>query len=76
MAINMTLMQTYAAPEMRGRIMSIIMMTFGVMPLSGVPFGALAESIGTPNALSLSGLMLAIFTIIFAIKYPRFLKIA
>ncbi|MEE9611008.1 MAG: MFS transporter [Desulfatiglandales bacterium] len=76
MSLNMTLMQIYATPEMRGRMMSIIMMTFGVMPLSALPFGAIAERIGTPNALGLSGLMLAGFTIIFAVGYPRFRRIA
>jgi MFS family permease len=76
MSLNMTLMQEYANPEMRGRMMSIIMMTFGVMPLSAVPFGAIAEGIGTPHALCLSGLMLTVFTVIFTVAYPRFRKIA
>lgn len=76
MSLNMTLMQIYSVPEMRGRVMSISMMTFGAMPLSAVPFGAIAERIGTPNALGLSGLLLAVFTIFFAIGYPRFRKIA
>lgn len=75
MSLNMTLMQTYGAPEMRGRILSLGTMTFGIMPLSVVPFGALAERIGTPDSLAVSGLMLTIFTIIFAIGYPRFRKI-
>jgi MFS family permease len=75
MSLNMTLMQIYSAVEMRGRIMSIAMMTFGAMPLSAVPFGAIAEHIGTPNALFLSGSMLVVFTIVFALVYPRFRKI-
>lgn len=76
MSLNMTLMQIYSTPEMRGRMMSIGIMTFGLMPLSAVPFGALAESIGTPSALGLSGLMLAVFTVVFAFAYPKFWKIA
>ncbi|MCP4665879.1 MAG: MFS transporter [Deltaproteobacteria bacterium] len=76
MSLNMTVMQVYASPEMRGRMMSIAIMTFGVMPLSSVPFGAIAESIGTPDALGLSGVLLAVFTGIFAFAYPAFRKIA
>jgi MFS family permease len=76
MSLNTTLMQIYSTSEMRGRMMSIGIMTFGLMPLSAVPFGAVAESIGTPNALGLSGLMLAGFTLIFAFAYPKFMKIA
>jgi len=76
MSLNTTLLQTYSTAEMRGRIMSIAMMSFGAMPLSALPFGAIAERIGTPNALCLSGLMLLIFTVIFAIVNPKFSKIA
>ena len=75
-SLNMTLMQLYSAPEMRGRVMSIGMMTFGLMPLSAVPFGALAEYVGTANALTLSGLLLAVVTLAFAIGYPSFRRIA
>ncbi|MFC1821643.1 MFS transporter [Thermodesulfobacteriota bacterium] len=76
MSLNMTLMQIYAEPEMRGRIISLGIMTFGMMPLSALPFGAIAENIGTPNALSLSGVLLVVFTVIFTFVYPRFRKIA
>jgi len=76
MSLNMTLMQTYSTVEMRGRIMSIVMMSFGAMPLSVLPFGAIAERIGTPNALCLSGLMLMFFAAVFAVANPKFRKIA
>jgi MFS family permease len=76
MSMNMTLIQTYVASEMRGRVMSISMMTFGAMPLGVIPFGALAEKIGTPAALGLSGAMLIAFTLIFAWIKPDFRKIA
>jgi MFS family permease len=75
MSLNMTLLQVHASPEMRGRIMSIGMMTFGVMPLSAVPFGVLAEQVGTPDALMTSGLLLVAFTALFAIAYPQFRKV-
>jgi MFS family permease len=76
MSLNMTLVQIYAAPEMRGRVMSISMMSFGVMPLSSVPFGILAEFTDTAFALMLSGILLVAFTLIFAIFYPSFRRVA
>ena len=76
MSLNMTLIQIYSAPEMRGRMMSIAMMSFGVMPLSGVPFGILAEFTSTPFALTLSGLLLAAFTLVFFAVYPSYRRIA
>jgi len=72
MSLNMTLMQVYSAPEMRGRIISMAMMTFGLMPLSAVPFGALAEKIGTPNSLTLSGLILCLASVGFFFAFPKF----
>ena len=75
MALNFTLLQINAVPEMRGRIMSIAMMSFGVFPLSAVPFGIMAERTGTPSALFLSGALLTAFTIVFLLAYPRFRRI-
>jgi MFS family permease len=74
-SLHMTLMQIYSTDEMRGRIVSIGMMSFGAMPLSVLPFGAIAEKIGTPNALFLSGLMFVAFGLIFAFFNPKFFRI-
>ena len=76
MSLNMTLIQIHSSREMRGRVMSIAMMSFGVMPLSGVPFGILAEFTDTPFALTLSGLLLVAFTLVFAAVYPSYRRIA
>ncbi len=70
MSLNMTLTQLIAAPEMRGRVMSIMMMTFGLMPLGSMPFGWAAEYIGTANALTISGIALALLTGAFAFTNP------
>lgn len=75
MSLHMTLLQTYSTDEMRGRITSIGMMSFGAMPLSVLPFGAIAERIGTPNALFLCGVMLLAFALIFAVSYKSFFSI-
>ncbi|MDE0744717.1 MAG: MFS transporter [SAR202 cluster bacterium] len=74
MSLNMTMVQLKADPEMRGRTMSIAMMTFGMMPLSAVPFGTLAEKIGTADSLTISGILLAVFTVGFAIVNKTFRK--
>ena len=76
MSLNMTLMQLYSTAEMRGRIVSMAMMTFGIMPLSAVPFGAIAENMGTANSLGLSGLFLCFFTVAFFFSYPKLRKVA
>jgi uncharacterized membrane protein len=75
MSLDMTLLQVYSSAEMRGRIMSLGLMTFGLMPLSAIPFGFMAEGIGTDNSLMISGVLLAILTLAFARWNPKFLEI-
>jgi hypothetical protein len=50
-------------------------MTFGLMPLSAIPFGIIAEGIGTGNSLMISGVLLAILTLTFVRWNPKFLEI-
>ncbi len=76
MSLNMTLMQHYSSAAMRGRIVSMAMMTFGVMPLSAVPFGAVAEHIGTSDSLGIGGLLLCLFAIGFFFAFPKFRHVA
>lgn len=75
MSLNMTLTQIMAAAEMRGRVMSIMMMTFGLMPIGALPFGSIAEYIGTANALTISGALLALLILAFGFVYPAFRRI-
>ena len=75
MSLSMTLAQMYATPAMRGRVMSLGMMTFGIQPLSTVPLGFLAEKIGTPDALTLSGALLVGATLLFWIFARSFRKV-
>jgi MFS family permease len=74
MALNNTLMQVKSSDEMRGRMVSLSIMTFGIMPLSAVPFGAVAEKIGTPYSLMIAGAILCLFMIIFFFLSPCFRK--
>ena len=76
LALNTTLLQTYTSHEMRGRVKSISMMMWGIMPLSAVPFGIIATTTGsTPLSLGLSGVLLVICTSVFWIYIPSFTKI-
>ncbi len=74
MALNNTLMQVKSSDEMRGRMVSLSTMTFGIMPLSAVPFGAVAEKIGTPYSLMIAGAILCVFMMVFFILSPSFRK--
>jgi MFS family permease len=64
MAMNRTLIQLSTNQEMRGRIMSIDMMVHGMMPLGILPFGFLADYMGIRFALTLSGFLLALLSLV------------
>lgn len=48
MTVNNTAIQLIIPDEVRGRVMSVMMMSFGLMPLGAVPAGFAAESFGAP----------------------------
>lgn len=75
MAISMSLIQLSVAPEMRGRVMSILMMTFGLMPLGVLPVGAVAEWFGIDLALLLSALGLALSVLLVMLIFPDLRRI-
>lgn len=49
-----TVIQLLIPDEVRGRVMSLMMMTFGLTPLGTVPVSALAEAFGAPAAVAIA----------------------
>jgi MFS family permease len=50
--------------EVRGRVMSLMMMTFGLTPLGTVPVGALAQAFGAPIAVAIASVATAVLAVI------------
>ena len=75
MAMNMTLVQLVTIPEMRGRVMSLMMMTFGLMPIGVFPMSVLADSIGIGNALLISAFGLGLLILIVSVLFPAIRRI-
>jgi predicted MFS family arabinose efflux permease len=71
LAINNTLIQSNVPHELLGRVMSIYVMTFAMMPLGTLPLGALTDTIGAPLAIGAGGIIVVLFTIGMAIFSPR-----
>ena len=62
---SQTLVQVNTDPAYRGRIMAMYMMGLGLVPLSTLPAGAMADAWGVPVALTLQGgLMAAVFGVV------------
>lgn len=66
MTVTNTSIQLVIPDHVRGRVMSVMMMTFGLMPLGAVPASFLADAIGSPATTALgAGLMVASALLIF-----------
>ena len=77
MAATNTLLQTIADEDKRGRVMSIYTMAFmGMVPFGSLLAGSLAETIGTPETILLSGICCVLGSLVFALKLPAIRKIS
>jgi len=67
---NITI-QSGSAPEMRGRVISILLMAiFGMLPLGSLLIGAISERIGAPKTVLCEG----IISVIAALAFAKFLN--
>ena len=75
MASSNTLIHTIVDDDKRGRIMSLYVMAFmGTAPFGSLIAGALANKIGAPYTILLSGITCLISTIWFAKQLPKLRK--
>ena len=70
MSMNRSLIQLAVAPHMRGRVMSIDMMSHGLMPLGIIPISYIAEVRTIDFALVVSAGLLAVSTVLLALLMP------
>jgi MFS family permease len=70
LATNTTLVQLAVPDALQGRVMSVYMTTWGLMPLGALPQGVLADWFGAPVVLAATGLLSALFVVLMAIRNP------
>ncbi len=73
--LTITLVMSNTPKDLVGRVMSLYMITWGLMPLGMLPAGALAEVFGAPIVVSTGGAILLIFLVIVGISQPRLRKL-
>ena len=72
--LNMTMVLSESKPEYYGRVMSIYMLTFSVMPLMAAPLGVVADRVGgAANVFVGQGAIVAVFMLLIAVSNPRYL---
>ncbi|NLX35452.1 MAG: MFS transporter [Chloroflexi bacterium] len=65
MVLSSTLLLSHCAPAYRGRIVSMSMVAWGLMPLGTLPSGAIADRVGVPWVVGLQGaVVMAIFAFV------------
>ena len=70
MALNNTLLQSNVPLRILGRVMSIYMITFALMPMGTLPIGAVAEAFGPTIAVAGGAIIIVLFTLAMAILRP------
>jgi MFS family permease len=71
-AVTNTLLQKLVTDEMRGRVMSMFILSFiGTMPIGNITAGVAATHLGVRYTLATGGLVIFLFTTIVAIRNKR-----
>jgi predicted MFS family arabinose efflux permease len=70
--VNNTAIQLVIPHEVRGRVMSVMMMTFGLMPLGSVPAGIVAERVGAPPVVAVSAGLFVVSALLVFLLSPAF----
>jgi len=71
-AVTNTLLQKLVTDEMRGRVMSMFILTFiGTVPIANLLAGTSANHFGAPRTLAVGGLAVVLFSIVVGITNKR-----
>ena len=69
--LNMSLIMEEVPDEYRGRVMSVFMMNFGLMPLGVLPIGLAAEFIGGQASVGILAVLLLLTTTVVLVTQKR-----
>lgn len=70
MAMNNTLLHLHVTDDVRGRVMGVYMLTWGLPPLGALPMGYLGDHISVPHAIALGAVLSSLMTLILAWRSP------
>ena len=73
--LNSTMVMLNTDRAWYGRVMSIYMMNWSLMPLATLPLGALTDSIGAPFTETMAGMLIVALVVGVVILYPPWRKL-
>jgi MFS family permease len=68
--VNATAIQVLIPDEVRGRVMSLMMMTFGLTPLGTLPVSAAAQAFGAPVAVGGAAIVTTLIAVLIYMASP------
>ena len=71
MTLNNGLLIEYTEDRYRGRVMSVFVLNFALMPMGVLPLTLVADWIGAPEALGIMALLLIAISTVFLIVTPH-----
>lgn len=75
MTLATTLTQLSVNDDMRGRVMSVFILTWGLASVGGLGAGALGSAIGVPNAITVGGLGTLVVVALAWLRAPGLLRL-
>lgn len=75
LTINNTLIFTHAQRELHGRVMSVYILTWSLMPLAALPMSILADLVGLQLTVATAGMLVALIIAGVAVLYPAYRKL-
>ncbi|MGI8553528.1 MAG: MFS transporter [Dehalococcoidia bacterium] len=73
--LNNTLIMTNTDRALYGRVMSVYMMTWGIVPMVGAGIAAAADHIGAPLALGGAGIVVGLVSLGVSLFYPAYRRV-
>lgn len=76
LAVNNTLIQLHVDDAVRGRVLGIYVLTWGLLPIGTLPAGAIADAAGAPLAMVVMSVAAMAVMIAVAIRFPAVRRMA
>ncbi len=72
LTINNTLIFTHTERELHGRVMSVYLLTWSMMPLAALPMSVLADLVGPQPTVATAGVLVAVLIAGVAVLHPAY----
>jgi len=69
-SLNSALLQLHVEDEVRGRVVGVSMLSWGLMPIGALPMGLITDWLGSPAAIAGGALVAVMLTSLLIVRSP------